>query len=74
MKYDDNILKYYGIKYSIIYNEVYQPEIIIENISRDIMRVKTTMIQIMDLNAIDNAIDKFLIESRKEKLQKLNEI
>lgn len=48
----------------------YEHSIVIES---DLMRYKTTMIDIQDYNAIDILIDKFLVKIRKEKLIRLND-
>ena len=67
--------KYLGIGCLIVYDEnTFLP--IIKIIDKNgIMRYyKTTMTDISDNNSIDSAIDKFLLDLRKEKLQKLNEI
>ena len=75
MKYTSKILKKLGLSYKVTHNEeTWAPEIIIENNNGDFMRYKTTMIDIEDNNMVDHAIDKFLVECRKEKLQRLNEI
>lgn len=71
MKYSPEILKSYGITYHIYQDDMtYEHSIVIES---DLMRYKTTMIDIQDYNAIDILIDKFLVKIRKEKLIRLND-
>jgi hypothetical protein len=75
MKYTKEKLKEYGISYNVIYDDYnIRPEVIIENINGDYMRYKKDFNYISIDDYIDNAIDKFIAESRKEKLIRLNEV
>lgn len=75
MKYTTEVLKTLGLSYSVAHDDkTFAPDIIVENNNGDFIRYKTTMIDIMDNDAVDSAIDKFLVENRKEKLIRLNEI
>jgi len=75
MKYTDEILKQHGLMYAITYDEnTLAPIIIVKNSKGYFKKYKTTMISINDYNGIEYAIGDFIIELRKQKLIKLNEI
>ena len=74
MKYTKEILKQYGISYHVVYDDYgVRPELIVKNL-HDSMRYDLNINWSSDDVFIENAIDKFLVESRKEKLIRLNEI
>ena len=79
MKYTDEILKQYDLAYSIVYDEeTLAPIIIVKNYKGDSKKYK--IITTSTFNAdylsdfIDETINKFIVELRKEKLIRLNEI
>lgn len=76
IKYTKERLKELGITASLVQDEdTWRPSLIIESSNGSFMRYPpTTMIELKDSNLIDDAIDSFIVQLRKEKLQKLNEI
>ncbi len=81
MKYTKDTLKQYGLDYTVVYDDYgVKPEIIVKN-AHDSMRYKIQLpVRVIWENKwsvedyIDDAIDKFIIKLRKEKLIRLNEI
>lgn len=74
-KYTKDRLEYLGIKVSLDYDkDTLRPILIVEGRDGCFMRYATNMINIHDDGGVDTAVNKFLNELRKEKLQKLNEI
>lgn len=75
VKYTKERLEYLGINVSLEYDkDTFRPILIVEGKDGCFMRFPTNMINIHDDGGVDTAVDKFLTELRKEKLQKLNEI
>lgn len=76
VKYTKERLEELGITVSHSHAEdTWRPSLIVEGSDGRFMRYPPTiMIELMDTNLIDAAIDRFIVQLRKEKLQKLNEI
>ncbi len=74
MKYTKEKLKEYGIDYNVVYDDYgVRPEIIVKNVY-DSMRYDLNIKWSSDDAFIENAIDKFIIKLRKEKLIRLNNL
>ena len=74
-KYTDEVLKKLGISYTLRYDEkILAPIVTVKNSNGDFREYKITMISIYDHNGINNAIDNFIIEMRKEKLIRINKV
>ena len=76
IKYTKERLEYLGIIVLISVDEnTWSPSVIVEGNDGCFMRYPPiTMTILNDSNIVDNAVDMFLIQLRKEKLQKLNEV
>lgn len=78
IKYTINYQDQIGINASILYDENnFLSVVLVESKNGSFMRYrpKESIFRILDFsNIVDDAIDDFMIKSRKEKLEKLNEI
>jgi hypothetical protein len=76
IKYTKERLEELGIDIIIPIDEnTWKPSVIVEGNDGSFMRYPpVTMTELYDSNIVDDAVDLFIIQLRKEKLKKLNEV